>query len=355
MNRDCFEKRLEYAHTLPSNFYTNPAFLEQEQEKIFSCTWQLVGKVDQVSSPGDYFTTTVANEPVVVVCGKDFKIRSFSNVCRHRAGPVASGQGNSRFFQCLYHAWTYGIDGKLLGTPEFSGVECFSREENGLPEFETAIWGNLIFVNLSKDSPTLADFLGDIPTRIACHDIQSMSFAARKDWYVDCNWKVYVDNYLEGYHIPTVHPNLNKELDYSEYITDTGRYYSVQYSPVRNREGSRIGGKGNNRQAQYFWLFPNLMINVYPDNFSTNLIIPISPTRTLTIFEWYFLNPDQEEVQRAIKQTIEFSDEIQIEDIAICEAVQKGLKSKTYDRGRYSVKRENGVHHFHTLLANYFG
>jgi len=281
-------------------------------------------------------------------------LRAYSNVCRHRAGPVASGEGNRKSFQCGYHGWTYSLDGRLSTTPEFDGVECFSKEGVCLPEFNVDTWGPLVFANLSSGGPSLLEVLDDIPERIKHSDIASMKPAARKDWTVECNWKVYVDNYLEGYHIPIVHPSLNRELDYANYRVETRRFYSIQHSPIRVREGQRINltGTSADQDAQYFWIFPNIMLNVYPDNFSTNLILPVGHDKTLTVFEWYVFDPDRNEVREALNRVIEFSDEIQLEDIAICEAVQRGLRSRTYERGRYSVKRENGVHHFHRLLAD---
>ena len=349
-----FDRRLAYAETLPASWYSDPDILNREKEKIFARTWQLVGRTEQVSVPGDFFTTTVADEPIIVVRGSDEKLRAFSNVCRHRAGPVASGEGKCNTFRCGYHGWSYSLDGHLLGTPEFDGVGCFKRESVVLPEFSVDTWGSLVFVNLSGGL-TLDDTLGDIPERLGKRDFASMKLAARKDWYIDCNWKVYVDNYLEGYHIPIVHPSLNREIDYAEYRTETKRYHSIQHSPIKkSSEGKlRIDPNADSNEAQYYWVFPNLMLNVYPDNYSTNLILPLGPDRTLTVFEWYFKNPELPDVQDAVKKTIEFSDEIQIEDIAICDAVQRGLRSRTYNSGRYSVKRENGVHHFHGLIAEF--
>jgi len=177
-----------------------------------------------------------------------------------------------------------------------------------------------------------------------------MRLAHRKEWEVACNWKVYVDNYLEGYHIPIVHPGLMKEIDYARYETDTRQIYSIQHSPIKKTpEGKLRGGSGD--EAMFFWIYPNLMLNVYPDNFSTNRIVPLSHDRTLTLFDWYFREPESSATKRLVEETVVFSDEIQREDIGICEAVQRGLKSRTYDRGRYSVLRENGVHHFHRLYA----
>lgn len=351
-----FDERLATASTLPSLWYSDPAILEAEKAKIFSRTWQLVGRMEQVAEPGDFFTATVGDEPVIVARGTDQTLRAFSNVCRHRAGPVAAGAGHRKSFQCGYHGWTYALDGRLTGTPEFDGVECFSKETHALPEFKVETWGALVFVNADTRSAPLADMLEDLPTRLAHRDLTSMRLAARKDWGVKCNWKVYVDNYLEGYHIPIVHPSLNRELDYARYRTETRRYYSIQHSPIKRTSASRLRSseKEEENEAQFFWIFPNLMLNVYPDNYSTNLIVPLSAERTLTVFEWYFREPEREDVKETLRNTISFSDEIQEEDIRICEAVQRGLRSRTYQRGRYSVKRENGVHHFHGLLAEFF-
>ncbi len=314
-----FERRLEYASTLPSEWYMEPALLEQEKERVFSRTWQLVGRAEQVAAPGDYFTASIGHEPVLVARGADERLRAFSNVCRHRAGPVASGEGKRKAFQCGYHGWAYALDGRLLTAPEFDGVECFGKDSVCLPQFKVESWNGLVFVNLDDDSESLEDVLEDLPQRIGGRDMSSMRLAARRDWYVDCNWKVYVDNYLEGYHIPIVHPSLNRELDYQKYRVETKRYYSIQHSPIKRVEGGRIGkGDGaSDDEAQYFWIFPNLMLNIYPDNYSTNLIVPLGPTRTLTVFEWFFLDPDRPETKDALSKTLEFSDEIQLEDINI--------------------------------------
>jgi choline monooxygenase len=353
-----FDERLAHAETLPSSWYTDPRVLEEEQRKVFARTWQLVGRAEQVAEAGQFFTAEVAGEPVVVVRGSDERLRAFSNVCRHRAGPVASGEGRRRSFRCGYHGWTYGLDGRLLVTPEFEGVECWTKEEHGLPEFSVEVWGALVFVNLDGGAAPLAETLEDLPERTGSRaDWAEMRLAARKDWHVECNWKTYVDNYLEGYHIPIVHPALNRELDYAQYRTETRRLYSIQHAPIRRDSSTRLAtGAGDaGGEAQYFWVFPNLMLNVYPDNYSTNLIVPLGPERTLTVFEWYFRDAGSAEVEQAVRRTVEFSDEIQLEDIQICEAVQRGLRSRTYKHGRYSVARENGVHHFHGLLAEFLG
>ena len=336
------DPRLEHASTLPSRFYSDAEILDLENRNVFARTWQLAGNAAQVREPGQFFTTVIAEEPVLVVRGSDGVLRAMSNVCRHRAGPVAKGEGKRPVLQCGYHGWTYSLDGRLQTTPEFDGVRDFDRASCVLPQFRVEIWNELVFVNLDPRAESLIAFLGELLQDMPPHDYSGFQLAHRKTWELECNWKVYVDNYLEGYHIPIVHPGLFRELDYPNYRTDVKRNHSIQVAPTRRPE--RIRG---DEDVRYFWIFPNLMLNVYADNFSTNLILPLGPNRTATLFDWYFRDPQS--VQKQIDDTVAFSDEIQIEDIDICEAVQRGLKSRTYDTGRFSPKRENGVHHFHCL------
>jgi len=283
------------------------------------------------------------------------ELRAFSNVCRHRGSLLVDGQGCGSSIRCPYHAWTYSLDGKLLGTPEFEGVCDWDRSKVSLPAYRVEVWGPFVFVNLDADAPPLGEVLGAIPGEIAAMGcaIERLRFSCRRDYVIECNWKVYVDNYLEGYHLPAAHPSLFRELDYAAYRVETHRYYSSQIAPIRARGGAesrRYEYSDSSRSALYYWIFPNFMLNVYPDNLSSNLIVPMGPDRTLTVFEWFACS--NMEVAQA---TIDFSDEIQQEDIKICESVQKGLRSRSYSQGRFSVKRENGVHHFHGLLSEYLG
>jgi choline monooxygenase len=364
-------EQIECAHTLASRFYTDPAILAVERARIFQRTWQLVGTLSQscgeiaglsrtISDPESYFTAEVAGEPIIVVRDKQGTLRAFSNVCRHRAGPIALGSGCKHVLRCQYHGWTYTLEGKLIGTPDTDGVELFDRSTMGMVPLRVETWEQFIFVNFDTAAPPLADFLGQIPQQAAGFEFAGLQFAERRDYVIDCNWKVYVDNYLEGYHIPIAHPGLMKELDYANYRTDTFRYHSQQFAPIRamhdGDSGERFYKPGSGLQeALYFWIFPNLMLNIYPDNISTNLIVPLSQDKTLTIFEWFFHDVKFQANQERIARAIAFSDEVQQEDITLCTNVQKGLHSSTYDRGRYSVKRENGVHHFHMLLGEFLG
>ncbi len=354
---------LARASTLPARWYIDPAFLELEKDTIFWKTWQPVGRLDLVARPGDYFACEVTGEPIVITRGADQVLRAFSNICRHRAGAVAVGKGNRRSLQCRYHGWTYGLDGKLLNQPEFEGVENWNKDEICLPALRVETWGGFIFVNFDPAAPPLREVLGDIPAEVerAGFNLAQMRSVERRDYIVDCNWKVYVDNYLEGYHVPIAHPGLFRELDYDQYRVDTFRYYSSQYAPIRPAKAGEVQGRDRRyvrseaeAQALYYWIFPNFMLNLYPDNMSSNIILPLGHDKTLTIFEWFFSDPGTGEGWESVQQTIQFSDEIQQEDIEICEAVWRGLQSRRYSQGRYAVKRENGVHHFHLLLHEFF-
>ena len=362
-------EQIECAQTLASRFYTDPSILETEKARIFRRTWQLVGTLNHacgevngvnrtIADTESFFTADVAGEPIVVVRDKEGTLRAFSNVCRHRAGPIALGSGCKNVLRCAYHGWTYTLDGRLIGTPDVEGVEFFDRSTMGMVPLRIETWEQFIFVNFDHASEPLSAYLGEIPEQARGFLFTRLQFAERRDYIIRCNWKVYVDNYLEGYHIPIAHPGLMREIDYSQYRTDTFRYHSQQFAPIRAMKqgdaGERFYAPGSGAQeALYFWIFPNLMLNVYPDNVSTNLIVPLSQDQTLTIFEWFFHDISSQQVHERMKKAVAFSDEVQREDIGLCESVQRGLQSSLYDRGRYSVRRENGVHHFHMLLAEF--
>ena len=353
------------ARTLPSDWYTDPAYLEREKAQIFARTWQLVARGDDLARVGDFVPATIVDEPIVLTHAQDGELRGFYNVCRHRAGQVALAKGNRKSLQCRYHGWTYGLDGRLRACPEMEGTEDFRKEEFGLRPIRVERFGPFVFANLDPEAASLREVMGAIPeeVRAAGYDVEAMRLVERREYVIACNWKVYVDNYLEGYHLPIAHPDLFKELDYDAYRVETFRYYSKQHAPIRElRPGEEIGvdrrylrQPGAEDSALYYWLFPNTMFNIYQDNMSSNVILPLGPDRTLTIFEWFFADPGSGPGWESMQQTIAFSDEIQQEDIVICEQVQRGLRSRAYDSGRFSAKRENGVYHFQNLVREFLG
>ena len=352
---------LATAGTLPARWYIEPEFLRLESEKIFYKTWQPVGRLEDVMRIGDFFSCEVLDQPLVVVRNQGNQLRAFYNVCPHRAAVVAHGRGNRKSLQCKYHGWTYDLNGKLLRAPEFEGVENWNPQEVCLQPLRVEAWGPWVFVNLDPAAEPMSATYGAIEAEIrkAGFNLSTMRLIERRDYLIDCNWKVYVDNYLEGYHLPIAHPGLFREVDYDLYRVETHRYYSKQNAPIREvgqgevRDRRYVRSGEAEEDALYYWVFPNVMLNVYLDNTSINIIIPVGHDKTLTIFEWYFETPGTGEGWESLQQIIAFSDEIQQEDIELCEWVQRGLKSKAYDRGRFSVLRENGVHHFQSLVHEF--
>ena len=352
-----FDPDITRAATIPSRLYVDPVYLALEEEKIFGRTWQLVGRTSQVNSSGEFLTADVAGESVVVVRDGDV-LRAFHNICLHRAGPVASGCGKRNTLQCRYHGWTYRLNGELLRAPEMEGTDGFRPDEMRLMPVQVATWGPLVFANLDLKAPPLEHFLEDLVARTERFDTGRMQFVMRKSWTIACNWKVYVDNYLEGYHLPVVHPGLHRELDYDQYRVEPHRYWSLQHAPLRTAPSAaherRYVATPGDDDAQYYWLFPNIMLNIYQGQMQTNAVIPRGVDACEVVFEWFATRPPADAAtDPSWTRLVAFSDEIQAEDIEICETVQKNLRSRSYDRGRYSATRENGVHHFHSLLHEF--
>jgi choline monooxygenase len=350
-----FNADIRHAQTIPSRLYTDPVFLALEEEKVFGRTWQLVGRLAEVTDAGQFLTAQIGEEAIVIVRDGD-QLRGFHNICLHRAGPVAEGCGKRKTLQCRYHGWTYRLDGSLHRAPEMEGTAGFDPEAMRLMPVQVATWGPLVFANLDLKAPPLAHYMEGIAERTACFRPEAMQYVMRKSWTVQCNWKVYVDNYLEGYHLPVVHPGLHKELDYDAYRVEPHRYWSLQHAPLRqgHEPGRKYVAQGEGDDAQYYWLFPNVMLNIYQGQMQTNVVLPRGHRECEVIFEWYAEHPPADTAADATwSRLVAFSDEIQAEDISICERVQQNLRSRSYDRGRYSAARENGVHHFHGLLHEF--
>ncbi|HTQ95703.1 MAG TPA: aromatic ring-hydroxylating dioxygenase subunit alpha [Candidatus Acidoferrum sp.] len=348
------DSEIARAWTLPSELYFDEKTFAEEKEKIFARTWQVVGHSSQVANPGDYFTTELIGEPLLLVRGSDGKLRGFYNVCRHRAGPPAEGCGSRRIFRCGYHGWTYGLDGALISATEIEGIEGFREEDFALVPVRTEEWFNFVFANLDDHAAPLRQTLGQLPAQAEKFPFHDMNLFERRTYDMKCNWKTYVDNYLEGYHLPSVHPGLNRELDYNAYVVEPYARHVRQFSPIRGAQPGdvmprRYQEAQDNLTTDYFWIFPNWMLNCYPDNVSLNVVLPLDKERSLAIFEWYL--PESEHAAPAAKASVEFSDQIQMEDVAICEAVQKNLHSRSYSRGRFSPRQEKGVHAFHRMYS----
>jgi len=343
---------LEKASTIPSDWYLDPRVEIVEREMVFGASWQAVGRASQVAERGQFITADIAGEPIVVVRSDDGVLRGFYNVCRHRAARVVpESEGHATKLRCRYHGWTYDLAGKLRGVPEFDGVANFCREDNSLPEIAVAAWGPVIWANLAPGAGPLLEFLSPLPEKCAELGLEKLCFVERRQYDLACNWKVYVDNYLDGgYHVNTVHPGLAGVIDYSRYRTEIAGMTSVQISPLESKN-DEVGQVRTGDCAYYWWIFPNFMMNIYEGVMDTNLVLPLGPGVCRVIFDFYFSDVDAPGRREFIGRSIEIADQIQQEDAGICEEVQCGLASRSYKTGRFSVRREAGGHHFHCLLA----
>jgi choline monooxygenase len=345
---------LPEASTIPAPWYVDPRIAELEAANVLSKTWQVIGRTDQIEKPGDFVTFTLAGEPIVAVRGNDGELRAFYNVCRHHAAAVVNEPcGHAQILHCPYHGWNYGLDGSLKGMPEFEGVKGFERSANGLVPVKVATWEKFVLVNLDPHAEPVESFLGRIMQRLAPLEVAKLHYVASKSYDIACNWKVFVDNYLDGgYHVPHLHKGLNSVLDYKQYTIENEDRYCLQSSPmVASSEDAATGATRKGDRAWYFWQYPNFMINCYSGYMDTNLVVPIDVDHCRVIFDFYFGDVSTEEARKYNEQSIAVGHRVQDEDLGICEAVQRGLKSRAYGAGRLSVRREAGEHLFHRLLA----
>ena len=344
---------LSEASTIPGPWYVDPRIAELEALTVFSNSWQVVGRVDQVAKPGQFVTATVAGEPIVAVRGSDGQLRAFYNVCRHHAAKVVTEPcGRASILHCPYHGWNYGLDGSLKGMPEFDGVKNFERQDNGLVPVKVDTWEAFVFVNLDPQVDSLHSFLGGLVKRCASLGLAKLHYFDSRSYDIACNWKVFVDNYLDGgYHVPHLHKGLNSVLDYKQYTIENEDRYCLQSSPmVSSEEDAATGATRKGDRAWYFWQYPNFMINCYEGYMDTNLVIPVDVDHCRVFFDFYF--GDVSDARREYNaQSIAVGDRVQSEDLGICEDVQRGLKSRAYGAGRLSVRREAGEQLFHRLLA----
>jgi choline monooxygenase len=345
------EAPLSQASTIPSSWYTNENLFEVETQTVFSASWQFAARADQLINPGNYVTTEIGGEPIVIVRGHDGELRAFFNVCRHHAAAVMTEpEGCAPQMRCPYHGWTYSLEGELKGTPEFNDVCNFVRADNGLVPVEMAAWQNWVFVRLNNSGREPAVAESELCKQIESLDLGALRWFERRRYELKCNWKVFVDNYLDGgYHVPHLHKGLDSVLDYSNYTIENGERFCLQSSPLVASSDGEIGAVRSGQRALYYWLYPNFMINYYEGTLDTNLVRPLAIDRTEVIFDFYFRDVSDAVRERNLA-SVTVGDRIQQEDLDICESVQRGLNSRAYQAGRLSVRREAGEHLFHRLL-----
>jgi choline monooxygenase len=343
------EEVLERSKTIPSAWYVHPAYHEIDRKYVFARSWQYVCSTAQLKSSGDYVTDLIGGNPIIISRDKDGSLKAYYNVCKHRGGPLAMNScGHSSVLQCKYHGWTYLLDGSLRGVPRFDRTELFDKKDFGLTPVAVKEWQGLVFSCLDpENAPAFETVVEGIAERIAPQDLSKLKFFKRDTYDVKANWKVYVDNYLEGYHIPLVHPDLMSVLDFRSYQTETYPYYSLQSSPLK--DGDNIYGSSDD-EAFYYFIFPNMMLNILPGRLQVNRVDASGEASCSTVFDYYYDSITEEDEAGRIKQDLAFSDQVQAEDIEICEFVHRGLGSNAYDQGRFSFDLEGGVHHFQQCI-----
>lgn len=342
--------------TLPASWYTSAAVFRNEQEAIFSRTWQYACRVDEVANPGDYLACRSGNVPVVVVRNSNNEIAAFVNVCRHRGAEIVldGSRGNRNTLQCHYHAWTWGLDGCLRSAPGADDEPCFKKEDFPLQPAAVAVLGPFVFVKCDPQAPAWDEMIGELPQILAAAPsrLTALQFRERRTYDMRCNWKIVVENFLECYHCAIAHKGFANLIDLEKYTVTPHRYFSTQRGPLKSTAKPRADAAcflsdDGGQEGIYNFLWPNFMINLYPGrgNASTNIVLPVAPDRTLAIYDFYF-----EEGMPEAETMVAFIDQVQREDIVICESVQRGLQSGCHDQGKLMLRYEKGIQHFDRLV-----
>jgi len=347
---------LDAGATLPADWYSDPAVLQLERERIFADAWQCVGHAADVADPGTYLTGFAGHIPVVVVRGKDGELRGFVNVCRHRGHIVAQGSGRRATLQCPYHAWTYGLDGTLVSAPRCDREPGFDLDGLSLLPVAVDTWGPLVFVNPDRAAAPLAETLGGLDATVAETglDLEALQRRQRVEWELHANWKIGLENYLECYHCPVAHPGFSKvyDVDPDAYLLRADGLVASQFGPVRDDAGNGGGAwakDGPVRQAQYHFVWPNLTLNIEagPMNMSVDTWRPVAPDRTIGVTDYFYAEDVPDET---VAEMIAFSTQVGDEDNALVESVQRGLASGMVSQGRLLPTSEQLIQHFQRLV-----
>jgi choline monooxygenase len=348
------------AATMPSRFYANAELFERQRERVFAKSWQLAGDLSKVKVPGQVYPFTLLEgmlgQPLVLTRDREDKLHCLSNVCTHRGTIVCEGEGVETGLRCRYHGRRFGLDGKFQFMPEFEQAEGFPSERDNLPRLPLESWGPLLFTSLDPAVP-FAKWIGDVEKRCGWLPLRDavLDPSRARDYAVRANWALYVENYLEGFHIPYVHAGLAGALDYGEYRTELFEHSNLQLGVASGTEAVFAPPKdspdhGKAIAAYYWWLYPNTMLNLYPWGISVNVVRPLAIDRTRVSFLPFVW--DASKLDQGAGAGL---DRVEREDEAIVESVQVGMGSRLYERGRYSPTREQGVHQFQRMLVGALG
>ncbi len=327
------------AKTLASDFYTDAAYFELSKEKIFARSWQFLGHASELSGlkPATVLPGFL-DEPVLLV-KTDESLTCLSNVCTHRGKVLVEEPRDANLIRCAYHGRRFSLDGKFLSMPEFEGVENFPSESDNLHQLAFTARAGFLFASIDPVD-TFETFVDDVAVRLEDVEPKGLRLKSTREYEVNAHWALYCENYLEGFHIPYVHQGLNAVVDYGSYITETFRYSSLQ---IGFDEAGAVA-------AKYLFIFPNLMFNLYPWGISVNVVRPVTPSKSAVEFLTYV--SDESLMEKGAGADLH---SVELEDEAVVESVQKGIRSRFYSQGRYSPTREQGTHHFHRLIAEFMG
>lgn len=345
------------AGTLPAAFYRDPAVFAETVEKIFAVSWHYAADAPMLGTAEQVYPFTllegVLSEPLVFTRNTENRVFCLSNVCTHRGKVIVEESGSSRLLRCGYHGRCFRLDGTFKSMPGFEGVENFPSPADNLPQIPFARWMNQLYVSL-QPAISFEELIAPIQERIGWLPLDTLVYdpEASQDYYVDAHWALYCDNYLEGFHIPFVHPALNQALDFGQYEYECFPYCNVQVGIAKENEPCFEVPKGEKDYGRaiygyYFWVFPNLMFNFYPWGLSMNIVEPLAHNRTRIRYRTYFF-PDT-----PFDRSLNRIDTTELEDEAVVNSVQLGIQSRFYNRGRYSPSMEQCVHHFHHLISQF--
>src|SRR2546423_280025 len=349
------------AKTLPQKYFVSPQLFDEEQEKIFTRHWVLVGHHTEIAHAGDYFVREVTGESVIVVRDKNGEIRGFYNVCRHRGTRLCEEQsGHSAAIQCPYHAWTYGLDGRLIGSPHMDEMPGFDRSDYSLHWVTLEVWEGFIFVNLADDAIPLEEWFARLAGKFSHWNLPRLRSVKRVEYDMKANWKLMFENYSECYHCPGVHPMLSKVSPYDsaendltegpflggfmrinkgKSLTMSGETCAMRIDHPPSRSYGEAGEQNEGMERVFYYsIFPNMLLSMHPEYVMVHQLWPQSPERTLIVCDWYF-HPDAiERDDFKPEDAIEFWDMTNKQDWHVCELSQQGVASRAYEPGPYSPR-----------------
>jgi len=340
--------------TLPAEAYANPAWFAREMEHIFSAMWIAAGRTEELSCRGQFFRRDVAGASILVVRDGDDVIRAFHNVCRHRGTRLCTeARGQVSSIQCPYHAWTYGLDGRLLAAPQMDDVEGFDKADYPLREVACEAWDGHIFINLAENQTPLGRHLGELPARFAPWRMGELRRTRRIEYDVAANWKLVVQNYNECLHCPVIHPLLNQMHHYlaADNVPSTDTYCGgamgfkdgvETLSTDGKRRRNVLPGLGARERSlvNYFAIYPNFLLTLHPDYMMTVTIWPKDCGHTTLVAEWHFQPDEMARPDFVFEDAIEFWDRTNREDWAISEQSYLGITSRGYVPGPYSGREQ---------------